>query len=290
VGVAIYLASIVLHEVAHALCANRVGGRVDCLVLGPVGGLRPALLPSDPRSRVFVAMAGPLTHLALVVLGCICLALKNDTALPSLLTLELGAGSASLFTSVNEPAILLARLAVWINWPAYPFDGEPALRSWLSQWLGNPTAEEFTRRLALTIGALLILVSPLAASQTAGLLTPAVLLVSLGVVLVFSSLRQASGARTGWGELFVGPHYDQAGNSLLDMSQWLDSEDDRMVLVEMRQGYLDLEDPSGEPGLDDHRIDAVLAKVHDQGIDELTAEERSLLDRASQLYRRRRES
>src|SRR5437870_2002531 len=47
--VAILLASVTLHEVGHALAALRIGGKVDAIVLGPVGGLISPRVPDEPE-------------------------------------------------------------------------------------------------------------------------------------------------------------------------------------------------------------------------------------------------
>ena len=47
-AVGILLASVALHELAHALAVLKVGGKVDAIVLGPVGGL---IAPAYRTSR-----------------------------------------------------------------------------------------------------------------------------------------------------------------------------------------------------------------------------------------------
>src|SRR4051794_41961692 len=57
--VAILFVSVTLHEVGHSLAALRVGGKVDAIVLGPVGGLISPRVPDEPEIHLFVALAGP---------------------------------------------------------------------------------------------------------------------------------------------------------------------------------------------------------------------------------------
>ena len=68
VGVLLWLVSL-LHEVGHSLAAIRVGGKVDAVVLGPVGGLISPRVPDEPEIHLFVALAGPIVHLLLAVVG-----------------------------------------------------------------------------------------------------------------------------------------------------------------------------------------------------------------------------
>ena len=72
--VGVLLVSVTLHEVGHALAALRVGGKVDAIVLGPVGGLISPRVPDEPEIHLFVALAGPIVHLLLAVLAAIALA------------------------------------------------------------------------------------------------------------------------------------------------------------------------------------------------------------------------
>src|SRR5690348_9410591 len=59
----VLLVSVTLHEVGHSLAALRVGGKVDAVVLGPVGGLISPRVPDEPEIHLFVALAGPIVHL-----------------------------------------------------------------------------------------------------------------------------------------------------------------------------------------------------------------------------------
>src|SRR5262245_9729414 len=83
--VAVLLVSVTLHEVGHALAAIRVGGKVDAVVLGPVGGLISPRVPDEPEIHMFVALAGPIVHLLLAVLAAAALAIAGDSHLLGLL-------------------------------------------------------------------------------------------------------------------------------------------------------------------------------------------------------------
>ena len=83
--VGVLLVSVTLHEVGHALAAIRVGGKVDAIVLGPVGGLISPRVPDEPEIHLFVALAGPIVHLLLAVVAAIVLAVAGNTQLVGLL-------------------------------------------------------------------------------------------------------------------------------------------------------------------------------------------------------------
>ncbi|MFV2070026.1 MAG: hypothetical protein ACC645_23920, partial [Pirellulales bacterium] len=63
----VLLASVVLHEVGHCYATWRVGGYVDQVVLGPLGGLTVGSLPRVPQRGLISAAAGPLGNL---LAGC----------------------------------------------------------------------------------------------------------------------------------------------------------------------------------------------------------------------------
>ena len=83
--VGVLLVSVTLHEVGHALAAIRVGGKVDAVVLGPVGGLISPRVPDEPEIHLFVALAGPIVHLLLAVVAAVVLAVAGNTQLLGLL-------------------------------------------------------------------------------------------------------------------------------------------------------------------------------------------------------------
>src|SRR6476659_5890398 len=125
---AILLVSVTLHEAGHALAAVRVGGKVDAIVLGPVGGLISPRVPDEPEIHLFVAFAGPLVHLMLAVLAAAVLAAAKNTELLGLLN---PFDTPKDLVEPGGTGIIAAKLALWLNWilmllnllPAYPFYG-----------------------------------------------------------------------------------------------------------------------------------------------------------------------
>src|SRR5690348_10286525 len=111
--IAVLLVSVTLHEAGHALAAIRVGGKVDAIVLGPVGGLIAPRVPDEPEIHLFVALAGPIVHLLLAVAAAAVLAAAHNTQLIGLLN------PFATPKDLIEPggaAIVAAKLTLWINW------------------------------------------------------------------------------------------------------------------------------------------------------------------------------
>jgi Zn-dependent protease len=312
---AIWVASLVAHEGAHALASLRVGGIIDGVVLCPFGGLRSPRLPDDPESRVFVAMAGPMANLLLVVAGAICLAGYDQTG-PGLASLffpqfdtllsgeALADGAPAIDVAVPGAAATafattFAKLLVWVNWPLFalnllpasPFDGGRALASLAAPWVGNFFATRAVARLAVVAGGLTAIAGLLLDTDPDG--TPPVdltlalvgLLVAFGGVHDLNAIEPTSDDRAVRGRRRPGAQ-EEADD------WWSGDDEDAVVLVEATRAAEEQgarrAPPEADDAMEERRLDDVLAKLHVGGLDGLTADERAVLDRASQRLRTRR--
>jgi stage IV sporulation protein FB len=289
--VAVLLLSVIAHELGHALAATRVGGKVDAIVIGPVGGLQPPRVPDEPEIHLFVALAGPIAHLTLVVLAAIALAIDGQTNVLALLnplpaTIDLAEGS---------PAMIAAKLTLWLNWvlmllnllPAYPFDGGPVLRAMLWPALGRRTARVVTSRVAMVLAVGLCASSVLTIQSEFATLVPLwIPLIILGVFLFFSAQQDlACGQPQEQAESVPGYDFDSDGLDLLE-AMWESEEDEHGVLVEHQQ-LRQHDERRDQEAYEDARVDDILARLHDSSLEALSPEEVDILQRASQRYRRR---
>ncbi len=289
-AIGILLASLVLHEVGHTLAALRVGGQVDAIVVGPVGGLISPRVPDEPETQLFVALAGPIVHLSLVVTAAVVLTLSGDAQVLGLLhplaPLDLMEGSRWL---------VAAKLTLWLNWilmllnllPAYPFDGGPILRAMLWPAVGRRTARVIASRvaMAIAIGVCIFGLASFGADRN----TPMPMwipLITLGIFLFFSAKQDIVGGAPH--ELFddpMGSDSQQSGEQQSDLA-W--SADDDAVLVEHQQRGEDYEQHRrAQEAHEDARVDAILARLHQSSIESLSPEEVAVLRRAGERYRRR---
>jgi Zn-dependent protease len=293
--VGVVLISVALHELAHALAATRVGGKVDAIVLGPVGGLISPRVPDEPEIHLFVALAGPIVHLSLAVLAAIVLAVAGNTQLLGLLN--------PLVTPQDlvEPGgfwVIGAKLTLWLNWilmllnllPAYPFDGGPMFRAMLWPVLGRRTARAVTSRIAMAIAVLLFCVAVLGTLKS-GLPSSVpmwVPLVILATFLFFSAHQDLAlrdnQERT---EQPGGYQLNSEGLDLLD-AMWLADDDDEGVLVEHQQRPPSEQKKQFDDSSEDARVDDILARLYNSTWDALSPEEVAVLQRASKRYRQRR--
>lgn len=124
VGALGLFASIVIHELAHAVVARRYDMRIRSITLFIFGGV--AELQDEPRSaraEFMVAIAGPIASIALAALFWLITA-AGGSAVP---------GSA-LWPVVGYLATINAILVVFNMIPAFPLDGGRVLRSILWKW------------------------------------------------------------------------------------------------------------------------------------------------------------
>jgi Zn-dependent protease len=121
-GVALF-GSVLLHELGHALTAQRYGILTRSITLYPFGGV--AALAREPmrsHEELWIALAGPAVNAVLALI-----------ALPLAL---LGVPGAGLFAAMN------LALGIFNLIPAFPMDGGRVLRAWLSRRKGRLQATE----------------------------------------------------------------------------------------------------------------------------------------------------
>ncbi len=289
-GLGVLLASVVVHELGHIVAAKQLGGTVDEVVLGPLGGLVPVRIPSQLRHEWIAAVAGPAANLLLAAIIGIPLAAARRADLLGLLN---PITPAELVAST--PLLTTLRLAVWVNWllflvnllPAFPFDGGPALRALLKPAVGSRSAVIYTARIAALLACLLLVSAWIVRNQyeyAAVSAWPALAL--LGIFLLFSARRDA--ARLGQ-ETRHEPSDNLLLGDYLEASAFEEIQDEQAVLVQQSPRRHERED-GGHPleSFEEARLDDVLARLHESSLEELSPEDRRLLLEASIRYRRRR--
>ena len=291
--VGVLLLSVTLHEVAHALAALRVGGKVDAIVLGPVGGLMSPRVPDEPETHVFVALAGPTVHLAIAVGAAIVLAIAGDRQLLGLLN------PLATPPDLVEPGsrwLVAAKLTLWLNWilmllnllPAYPFDGGPVLRAILWPALGRRSARIVTARVAMVLAGLICIAGLVTVGSNLPTHVPMwIPLITLGLFLFFSARQDLSAVDSqDRDDKLAGYQLNSDGLDLLDI-MWSSDDEQEAVLVEHQQRDAQISS-QGQDESEEDRVDAILARLHDSSLEALSPEDVAILQRASQRYRRRR--
>jgi stage IV sporulation protein FB len=174
-------ASVLVHELAHALVAGRFGVRTTEIVMFPLGGISRMERPLKPVEEMWVSVAGPMTNL---ILGGAILGYLAWTHHP----MEIKWSELIEGTDQN----LLVRLAFgnlllgsFNMLPAFPMDGGRTLRAVLS--FVRPEAE--ATRVAAWMGRALAI-----AMILYGLLAPQFMLVFFGVFIYLGAAQEATAA------------------------------------------------------------------------------------------------
>jgi Zn-dependent protease len=293
-AVGVLLGSVLLHELGHLLAAVRVGGGSDQIVVGPLGGLSHPEIPKEPQAELLVALAGPAVSLGLLL-----------ATLPALLATNIDVARLLI---PWQPSGLLAgawwvvtlKLTFWINWvlflvnllPAYPLDGGRILRALLTPGLEYRAAGLVAVRASkLCAIGILILAWALWGEQSAAVL-PTWVPLSLLALFLFSS-ASAEAARmeeTEWEEELFNYDFSQGYTSLertmdpprrqrTSMRQWIEN---RREMRRRKRRWQEQEE--------ERQVDGILLRLHEVGLDGLSAKERALLNRVSARYRNRQGS
>ena len=291
------LASVMLHEGGHYLAATRLGGGGDQIVLGPLGGLKPLQAPFDPTAECWMHLAGPLANLAVCVASAAVLFALQEPFWGLLSPL------APQGLIEGSPQVVFLKLTFWINGllalvnfaPVYPFDGARALRAGL--------LSRFPEMSTLRASAIVAFVAKLAAGLLVVLAwtayrprepDPTALiplwfcLILLAIFLFFSAKHEEETQLSGgdrelaWEEesesSFTGQpaRANQRTDSGGTLRRWLDH---RRQAKMRRLREIEVEE--------ERRVDEILARLHHEGIQSLSDEERALLQRVSHRYRQR---
>lgn len=186
VAALLFMASLLAHEVAHALMAGRHGigvSRITLWLLGGVAELRGE--PKTPRADLQIAVVGPLTSLVAGLLFGVVAVLVRAAAGPSL--------AGDVFVYLAAVNVLLA---VFNLVPAAPLDGGRVLRAALWwRWGDRGRAAVAAARAGRTFGYVLIALGFLQVAVGAGF--GGIWLALIGLFLVNAASAEEQQAQLG---------------------------------------------------------------------------------------------
>ena len=149
-GALAFFASIVLHELGHAIVAERQGVPMRGITLFIFGGVAEMTTePPSAKAEFLVAIGGPVVSLALAVLF---------SAAAQLVPMPIEVGAVVWWLGLVNGALLVFNLI-----PAFPLDGGRMLRALIWYWRGDLlTAARISGRIGGGFGLGLILLGVLA--------------------------------------------------------------------------------------------------------------------------------
>jgi Zn-dependent protease len=297
-SLAVLLVSVLLHELGHLWAASRVGGNVDPIVLGPLGGLGRIAESPHPRAALLAHLAGPFANLV-VCLVCVPVLMWASADVPGLLHPLAPEG-----LTAGSQTIVVVKLGFWINWglalvnllPAFPFDGGWVLRSAiLLKW---PQAGRHAASLLVAYLAKFAAVGLVAAAlvlrleDVQGLVSPRFALILLAIFLFFSAQHEERRADTEQGA--ADPLDGEPSADLAELERQLShtgvapSGPVKRWLEHRRE--IRLRRQHERESEEDRCVDEILARLHRHGIQSLSPEDRALLERVGARYRSRSQS
>lgn len=278
--------SILLHEIGHVLAARAMDGSGDDILIWPLGGLAYVESSNSPRTQFVTTLGGPLVNFLLCGLFLPAV-LHSEYSIrawdPRAIPIppdEFGVGHLAsdlqvLTFSMNWILLLLNLI------PACPLDGGQMLRSVFNARLGPPTSIEASIRVSVIVGVIVLL--------SAMLFLKSYILVGIAFFVILHAVLESHQLQSGEGgeESFLGYDFSQGYTSLEKSEQVRTTERKAGVLERWRERRRQeklrrLQEQEAEV---DQQLDAILEKVHNQGMDALTPAEKRLLKRASERFR-----
>ncbi|MDA1016037.1 MAG: site-2 protease family protein [Planctomycetota bacterium] len=290
---AVLFVSVLWHEFAHIVAARRTGGAGDRIMITPLGGMAYVQPGPSLAARILTPAAGPMVNLVICLI-LLPVVVHSSHALNAINPLHLP--GPLRFQDQWLTDVLLVTFSV--NWvlflinlvPVYPLDGGQILKAILHSKT-NAAPQIYIR--TGTIIAWLVLIVGLVLSDPSSKF-----LVCFGAIILILNREESFRSRISEtsDESFLG--YDfSAGYTSLERSSPEELEDEtddesrqsggplqrwkerRLAEKLERDQQLELEA--------EQQLDAILEKLHANGMESLTESERSALENAANRYRDR---
>ncbi len=279
----IVFVSVLFHEFGHVVAARRTGGMASEILIWPLGGLAYVQPAGVFRSRFLTAAAGPAANLALCLITLWhVLHLESAVRMNVFHPLIMPIGELS-----HDVVSDILVLTFTVNWvlllvnliPVHPLDGGRMLQTVLVSRLPGLAGAEVYIKIGFFFAFVMMFV---------GLIADSTFLVFIGSIVLVLNIQESFQMRAGDGydESFMGYDFSQGYTSLersVDgptvrragfFKRWKEKR--------RREKQRLAEEKEAEAA---QQLDALLDKVHTQGMDSLSEAERRQLDRVSARYR-----
>ena len=285
----ILLISTLLHEFGHILGARSTGGDGYEVFIWPLGGLASVYPGYSLLSKLFTSAAGPLVNLALCVMAfpAVYHSSHYQAAMHPLVMPSVQFASGEIVSDLLVLVFTANYLLFLINIiPVYPLDGGRMVQTMLVEKLGRNSGVSIYFRAGIFFGIGLMILGLLLPDVTPGRIVGMV--VFFGAILAICNMQEAFQFESD--EMYDSNSHDEdyadhyVGTTSTQVSikkrpgffkRW---KEKRRLLKETRE--------QEEIALEEMQVDLLLDKVHKQGIDSLTSQEKRVLERASSRRRK----
>ena len=296
-GVGILFVSVLIHELGHVISARRMGSSVEQIVIGPLGGMVPIGQIQDPQRDMLIALAGPVANMLVWLAVSPAIFLQQSDLLFGLLKNPFHPQS---LMDGGELWLTALKLTCWINWvlvlvnflPAFPLDGGRVLRAIFWPAFEFRAASLAVSRVGKVTALALCAVAWLIDDPKPNMAVPAWFPLGLLAMYIFFNSRQESerieeheveddlfGYDFSQGYTSLEQPHPPSKFSMSGFRLWLEK---RRMAKERRRKEVEADE--------ERRVDGILARLHSEGMNALSAEERALLDRVSARYRNRQQA
>lgn len=244
---------VLLHEYGHCIAARLTGGRADNIILWPLGGLAFCSCPHTPKAEFITSSGGLFVNCILIALGYLIRLIYPPEAGPILHWL------LAFIIDINITLLLFNLI------PCYPLDGGGMLRAVLWPLVGYRKADIYTIWLAIVISGGLLMY---------GLISSDLFLVLIAVFTFTQAWQEKKAGSSGYCQCSAVPERGETGTPLVE--NWQSSLKQKRIRKELETE----KDIKG-------RVDRILDKINDVGMENLTEEERHFLNEASGYLNRK---
>jgi Zn-dependent protease len=306
-GLVALFAVILLHEFGHCFACRRKGGTADEILLWPLGGLATCNPPERPGAHLWTALGGPLVNVAIIAVLTPAIGIWTGgwwgRAIPNPLDLGGMIQRADFGEDLVGWAQMFAFLTNYIAWvlllfnliPMFPLDGGRILQAVLWRRVGYAASMRIACRAGI-VGAVAIGVGALVAEST----------MLLGIAVFGGFVCVATARHIDHERDFLG--FEPDPSELAAMEEELDEPRERPRGGGVARAGGGDSSASGRPSAGatgassgkssaggsgtagtgaEAEIDRILAKIARSGIESLTADERGVLQRATDERRGR---
>jgi len=244
---------VLLHEYGHCIAARYVGGRADNIILWPLGGLAVCSCPNTPKAEFITSFGGPSVNIIMIILGNLIRFLyPPDTG-------SIFYWLLAFIIDINMTLLLFNLI------PCYPLDGGRIFRALLWPVVGFRKAGIYTIWLAIVISGGLLMY---------GLIKSDFSIAFIAILVFFQAWQEKKAGSCGYSGCIAVPERDSHTIPLL--KKWQSNLKQKQIIKEM-------ETEREIKG----RIDRILDKINDVGVENLTEEERQFLNGASDYLNRK---